>query len=114
MTKLICIVCPKGCHLTVDEENNYKVTGNNCEKGIAYAKDEITNPMRVLTSTVKLCGGKHKRISVKTDGNIPKGKIFEVMSLLNDIELIAPINSGHIVLENVVGTNVNIITTASS
>ena len=57
MKELICIVCPKGCHLRVDEDNGYAVTGNGCPRGAEYGKIELTHPTRVVTSTVKLPGG---------------------------------------------------------
>ena len=53
MKELICIVCPKGCHLKVDEENGCAVTGNGCPRGAEYGKSELLHPTRVLTSTVK-------------------------------------------------------------
>ena len=54
MKELICIVCPRGCHLTVDENNDYAVSGNFCKRGEKYGKAEVTNPVRVVTSTVKV------------------------------------------------------------
>ena len=66
MKELICIVCPKGCHLKVDEENGYAVTGNSCPRGAEYGKKELVNPTRVITSTVKVEGGALRRVSVKT------------------------------------------------
>ena len=66
MTELICIVCPKGCHLKVDEENGFAVTGNGCPRGEAYGYKELTNPTRVITSTVRVEGGALRRASVKT------------------------------------------------
>lgn len=77
MTDLICIVCPKGCHLHVDEENGYAVTGNSCPRGADYGKKELVNPTRVITSTVKITGGIHHRLPVKTDRDIPKAMIPE-------------------------------------
>ena len=59
MKELICITCPKGCHLKVDEENGYAVTGNSCPKGEAYGKAELCHPTRVVTSTVKCTGAAH-------------------------------------------------------
>ena len=56
MRELICITCPKGCHLRVDEEKDYKVTGNGCPRGAVYGKKECTHPTRVVTSTVKIVG----------------------------------------------------------
>lgn len=108
MKELICITCPKGCHLKVDEET-LTVTGNSCEKGAEYGKNEVTNPVRVLTSIVKM---DDKRIcSVKTDRAIPKGKIFEIMDTLKTITLKAPVHIGDVVVENVCGTGANWIAT---
>ena len=83
MKELICIVCPKGCHLKVDEEHGWAVSGNSCEKGAEYGKIELTNPTRVITSTVEVAGGAHPRCPVKTDRPIPKGLIFEAMKTLD-------------------------------
>ena len=54
MKDLICIMCPKGCHLKVDEEHGYTVTGNRCPRGAEYGHNELKNPTRVITSTVRL------------------------------------------------------------
>ena len=85
MKELICIVCPKGCHLKVDENDNYSVTGNDCPRGAEYGKKELTAPTRVITSTVKVRGGLYSRCPVKTAAPIPKGLIFEAMKLLEKI-----------------------------
>lgn len=111
MTELICIVCPKGCHLHVDEQNGYAVTGNSCEKGAAYGKKELVNPTRVVTSTVKIHGADCRRLPVKTDADIPKGMIFDAMKLLNGVEVIVPASIGDIVVEDILGTGVNFVAT---
>jgi CxxC motif-containing protein len=111
--ELICIACPIGCHLTVDIDKDYHVTGNNCPKGISYGKKELTNPTRPVTSTVIINGGLLPRIPVKTSGEIPKLKIFEVMKEINQAMLTAPVSMGDIVIKNVLGLNVDIITTRS-
>ena len=100
MKELICIVCPKGCQLKVDEENGCAVTGNGCPRGAEYGKSELLHPTRVLTSTVKVQGGLHRRLPVKTSALIPKGMLFEVMRTL-------------VVVPNVLGTGVDIIATRS-
>jgi CxxC motif-containing protein len=110
---LICIVCPMGCHLSVDIDNDYKVEGNRCPRGIAYAKKELTNPTRTVTSTVKIKDAEHKRIPVKTDKEIPKDMIFDIMKVLDTIEVSAPIKIGEIIIEDVLGTNANIVATRS-
>ena len=104
MTNLIYIVCPKGCHLAVDEDNNYEVTGFGCARGVDYGKKELTNPTRVITSTVKIAGGIHKRLPVKTDKDIPKGMIQDAMKLLDSVELTAPVKVGDVVVPDICGT----------
>lgn len=109
MTELICITCPKGCHLKVDEENDYAVTGNSCPRGAEYGKNELKNPKRVITSTVRTNSDEHPRCPVKTAGAVAKGKMFDVMTLLNDITLTTPIKVGDTVIENVLNTGINIV-----
>ncbi len=58
--ELICICCPKGCHLRVDTANDYAVTGNACPNGAAYGKEELTHPTRIITSTVRITGGLYR------------------------------------------------------
>ena len=111
MTEMICIVCPKGCHLKVDEEHDCSVSGAGCEKGIDYGKAEILNPTRVLTSTVKLAGGSLRRCPVRTNGAIPKGRIFEAMEALNRITLTAPVKTGQVAIVDLLGTGVDLIVT---
>ena len=111
MKELVCIVCPKGCRLKVDENNDYAVTGNACPRGAVYGKSEIQNPTRVLTSTVKIEGALYRRCPVKTDGVVPKGKLMEVMQLLNAVELKSPVKIGQVVIENVAGTDANVVVT---
>ena len=111
MKELVCILCPQGCHLLVDEANDYKVTGNRCDKGIAYGKSEIQHPTRVLTSTVRVKSRLYPRCPVKTDAAIPKALVFDAMALLDCVEPTAPVRRGDIVLEDILGLGVNVIAT---
>ena len=110
---LICIGCPLGCPLTVEMEGNEvkSVSGNTCPRGDAYAKKELTNPTRIVTSTVRVAGGRLAMVSVKTQNDIPKGKIFECVQALKDVEVTAPVKIGDVIVENVAGTGVNVIAT---
>ena len=107
MRELICIVCPKGCHLTVDD--NLHVTGNTCKRGEVYGYNEVTNPTRMITSTVIVEGGEIERLPVVTSSPIPKGKIFEVMAEINKQKVKAPVHIKDIVIDNVLGLGVNIV-----
>ena len=111
MTELICIVCPKGCRLHVDEENGCKVTGQGCPRGEEYGRIELTNPTRVITSTVRVEGAALRRCPVKTDVPIPKGLIFEAMKALDAVTLHAPVRAGQAVVENVCGTGARFVAT---
>ena len=113
MTELVCIVCPKGCRLHVDEKNGYKVTGNSCPRGEVYGKKELIAPTRTVTSTVKIRGASIARVPVKTDHEIPKKDIFAAMRLLDGITLQAPVHVGDIVVPNLLGLGVNFVVTSS-
>ncbi len=111
MKELICIVCPQGCHLKVDEENGFAVTGNSCPRGAEYGKMEMTHPTRVVTSTVRCRGGLYPRCPVKTDRAIPKELMRPVMEALEGVTLAAPAAVGQVVVENVCGTGANVVAT---
>lgn len=113
MKNLICIVCPKGCHLSVDDENGYTVTGNSCPRGAEYGKTELIDPRRIITSTVRITAKTARRVPVKTEQSIPKGRIMDVMKALESIDVKAPVSAGDVVLKDVVGLGVNIVATKS-
>ena len=113
MAELICIVCPKGCHLKVDEEKDFAVSGNSCPRGEAYGKAELTNPTRTLTSTVRCLGAAHPRCPVKTDRPVPKKLLFDLMAALDAASCTAPVRVGQVILENICGTGANIVATRS-
>ena len=110
MRELICITCPRGCHLTVDENNDFAVSGNACPRGAVYGKNEIMNPVRVVTSTVRTNSKTDPRCPVKTNGAIPKGKMFEAMRLLDDIVLETPIELGKVIIPNLFDTGIDFVT----
>ncbi|MBD5489122.1 MAG: DUF1667 domain-containing protein [Lachnospiraceae bacterium] len=110
---LICINCPMGCPLTVEMDGDevVSVSGNTCKRGDTYGRKEVTNPTRIVTSTVKVTGGGADMVSVKTKQDIPKGKIFECVKALKDVEVQAPIHIGDVIVSNVAGTGVDIVAT---
>ena len=92
-----CIMCPLGCTITYD---NGKITGNKCPRGLEYVKNEIENPMRMLTTTVKTIYG--EPIPVRTSDMIPKNKIFEVMKKINSVRINKSVKLGEVIVKNVV------------
>jgi CxxC motif-containing protein len=107
--ELICINCPRGCHLTIDDQLN--VTGNFCPRGAIYAKQEVTNPTRTVTSTVRISGAELPLCPVKTAQPIPKGKMSEIMASINGVSLMAPVRIGQVVIANVCGTGIAVVAT---
>lgn len=111
--KLTCISCPLGCALTVlkDGDEVIKVTGNTCKRGEVYGYKEVTNPTRVVTSSVKVIGGSEPMVSVKTKEDIPKDKIYDCAKVLKKVTVQAPIYIGDIILTNVAETGIDIVAT---
>lgn len=113
--ELTCIGCPMGCQLVVDFDDNkhevLSVSGNNCKIGERYAHKELTNPTRIVTSSIQVENGNMAMVSVKTESDIPKGKIFEIMKEIHSTRVIAPVKIGDILIKNVAGTGVNIVAT---
>lgn len=109
MKELICISCPNGCHLKVDTEKGYTVSGNKCEKGEAYGKAELLHPVRVVTSTVRTSSAVTPRLPVKTDRPVDKARMMDVMALLNDVTAHPPLLCGDVILPDLFGTGVSIV-----
>ena len=107
--ELICIVCPKGCHLMIDEDMN--VTGNGCLRGVKYGVDELINPTRIVTSTVVILNGEVSRLPVATSKPIPKSKIMEVMEEINKVKIQAPVYVKEVIIPNILGLEVDIVAT---
>ncbi|MDY3795768.1 MAG: DUF1667 domain-containing protein [Agathobacter sp.] len=110
---LTCIGCPLGCSLSVQIENEQvvSVSGNTCPRGDAYARKEVTNPTRIVTSTVRVAGAYGGMVSCKTQEDIPKNMIFDVVNALKDVEVNPPVRIGDVLVENVAGTGVNVVAT---
>lgn len=111
MKNLICICCPQGCHLNVDEENGFKVTGNTCKRGEEYGRQEIKDPQRTITSTVAVSGGRYVRCPVKTNKTISKAAMFNAVKSLDDMIVVAPISLGQVIVKDVCGSGVDFIAT---
>lgn len=114
--ELICVICPNGCQLQADIQEGEElavteVTGNLCDKGPEWAKQEIVNPMRTITSSVLVDNGDFPMVSVKTNSPISLKSIFEVMREIKATKLKAPVNIGDIIIEKVAGLPCNIIAT---
>lgn len=110
--ELTCISCPMGCQMMVCIDNeDIRVTGNICKRGEIYAKKEVTDPRRVVTSSIRVKNGDLIRVSVKTETDIPKDKIFDCMADIFKAEAVAPVKIGDIIIENCAGTGIAVVAT---
>lgn len=108
--KTICIMCPMGCSLDINRVGEEVIVkGNHCKRGEIYGRQEFIAPKRIVTSLIKLEGG--GVVSVKTSDLIDKSKIFDILNAIKDIKLKSPVMVGDIVVENILDTGVDIITT---
>ena len=102
---LTCIGCPMGCFLTVKIKDGevQSVEGNSCKRGAVYGRKEVTNPTRIVTTTVRVLNGTEKVVSVKTKEDIQKSRILDCIRELKEV--------GDVVLHDVAGTGVDIVAT---
>lgn len=115
--KFNCTTCPSECLLTVEVERGANgavaavrsVTGNSCPRGDKFAHQELTCPMRVLTTTVAVSGGDEALLPVRTAEAIPLELHAQAMDLIRGLVIDAPIRMGDIVLEDLLGTNIDLV-----
>ncbi len=112
--ELTCIVCPKGCPLTVEtvDGKEIKVIGNTCKRGEEYAISECTHPMRTLTTTAPVEGG--GVVPVKTNAPVPKEMLFKCMDEINKTVVPAGTPLGFTVIKNILDTGADVVTTKDS
>ena len=113
--EMTCIVCPMGCRLTVTEnEGTVTVKGNTCKRGEAYGKQEFTMPMRTVTTSVAITGADRPVLSVKTQQQVPKAQIPQVLAEIRKAKVQAPVKIGDVVIANVANTGVAVVATSAS
>lgn len=104
---ITCVVCPRGCTMTAEiNGDQITVTGNACPKGELHAVSECTNPVRSLTSIVRVSNREDTMVSVKSAAPVPKGKMFEIMASLRSISVEAPVKIGDVILPGICGTDI--------
>ena len=109
----VCVVCPIGCEIDVVHEGSKIISmeGNKCEKSEEFVKQELIEPMRILTTTVRIQGSRWPVVPVRTDRAIPKRLFPRVMKQLRRIRLQAPVNMLDVVLRDILHTGANIMAT---
>lgn len=115
MREIVCITCPNSCLLTAveGEDGSISVIGGKCPKGEEFALSELKNPMRTLCTTVRTAFPEAPVLPVRLSGEIPKGKILEVMAEINKATLRERLSLGDTVISNVLGLNVDVLASSS-
>jgi len=112
--EIVCVQCPMGCKLkiTMDEENKISdIAGYTCERGKQYAIQEITDPKRIIPSSIKVVNGELALVSVKTDRPVSKKLIPEIMIIIKNSMVTAPVKVGQVLVKNILGTGADIVAT---
>ena len=109
----VCVVCPIGCEIDVvhDGSKIISMEGNKCEKSEEFVSQELIEPMRILTTTVRVQGSRWPVIPVRTDKAVPKRLFPRIMKQLRRIKLQAPVNMLDVVVRDIAGMGANVIAT---
>lgn len=111
---LTCVVCPNGCDIEVDTAPDgaiLSITGQTCRRGEAFARQEVLDPQRTISSSVRLIGGELPLVSVRLNRPVPRARIPEVMEAVRSLTLSAPTHIGDVALANVLGLGADLIVT---
>ncbi|MBE5869114.1 MAG: DUF1667 domain-containing protein [Lachnospiraceae bacterium] len=113
--EIICTVCPRGCHIDVigEGETVTSVEGYGCKRGLEYASQEFTHPVRILTTTVKIAGIPGDLLTVRSAAPLPKEKLFDCMEVIRKVEVSAPVKRYDVIVENICETGIDMVATKS-
>jgi CxxC motif-containing protein len=118
--QFVCVLCPKGCVIAVEvpegaaeqDFDRLELTGHQCKHGVEYARQELAEPLRVLTTTVRV-KGIEKMLSVRSSQPLPLARLFEVVETLDNCLVQPPIACGQVIHRNILGLGIDIIATWS-
>lgn len=111
--EIICTVCPRGCHIQVQGEGEkvISVEGYGCKRGLEYASAEFVHPVRILTTTVKIAGMDNDLLPVRSNGPLPKEKLFDCMQIIRAAVVQLPVSCYDVLIPNICDTGVDIVAT---
>jgi len=111
--EIICIICPNSCHLSIEYEGTkiIKIKGLKCINSKEYVKNEILNPVRVFTGSVKVVGGNFSLVSVKTPKPIPKKYLRDLGKITHQLKVQAPVEIGDIISDNILDQQIELVAT---
>ncbi|MBC7264572.1 MAG: DUF1667 domain-containing protein [Chloroflexi bacterium] len=109
--EFICTTCPMGCRIRAICENGElrDAEGQACKRGLEYVRTELTDPRRMVATTVRVRGGRWPLVPVRTAAPVPKAGIPTILNLLREIEVQAPVTLGQVILADAAGTGIDVI-----
>ena len=113
LDRLTCVLCPVGCELEIrkDEAGELDVQGNQCDKGLPFAVEEILHPKRNLATSIPIRNTAAKMVSVRLSGRVPREMIFPILAEIARLRPEAPVRRGQVLIADVLGTGVDVIAT---
>lgn len=113
LDRLTCVLCPVGCELTVDKDaaGEIQITGNQCDKGVPFALEEVLHPQRNLATSVPVHGAAARMVSVRLSRPVPREMLFLILAEIAKLRPEAPIGRGQVLIADVLGTGADVIAT---
>ena len=113
LERLTCVLCPVGCELAVDrdEAGAVRVEGNQCDKGVPFAVEEVLRPRRNLATSVPVRGTTARMVSVRLSRPVPREMIFPVLAEIARLRPEAPVRRGQVLIADVLGTGADVVAT---
>ena len=109
--EIICTTCPMGCRITVqwEEGKEMRISGNGCPRGKVYAAAEVTNPTRVLTTSMR-AANRDCMVSVKTSAPVPKAQLRALSQEIGRRRAELPVAVGDVLIRDLI-PGVNVVAT---
>jgi CxxC motif-containing protein len=113
LDRLTCVLCPVGCELEVrkDPAGELQIQGNQCDKGIPFAVEEVLHPERNLATSVPVRGTAAKMVSVRLSRSVPREMIFPILAEIAKLRPEAPVRRGQVLIADILGTGVDVVAT---
>ena len=107
-----CIVCPGGCEITAVKNasgDDWILSGASCRRGDAYVRQELTDPRRTFSTLVRILDGEREVAGVRVTKPIPLGKVKEVAAYIHSLSFPAPVKTGQVLLEGILGMDCDLV-----
>ncbi len=111
--RLTCVLCPVGCELEVgdDAAGELQIIGNQCDKGVPFAQEEVLHPQRNLATSIPVRGTAAKMVSVRLTRPVPREIVFPVLAEIAKLRPEAPVRRGQVLIVDVLGTGADVVAT---